>query len=69
MAAISMAGGVLHNTGQVAVAVLLLNTAEIWSLLTPLGIAGMVCGLVTGMVATLVYRRLPKGLLPQERRA
>jgi len=69
MAAISMAGGVLHNTGQVAVAVLLLNTTELWSLLTPLGIAGMVCGLVTGMVATLVYRRLPKGLLPQERRA
>ena len=64
MVGISMAGGVFHNVGQVAVAVLLLNTPEVWSLLTPLGIAGMVCGLVTGMVSHILYTRLPKGLLP-----
>jgi heptaprenyl diphosphate synthase len=64
MVAISMAGGVFHNVGQVAVAVLLLNTPEVWSLLTPLGIAGMVCGLVTGMVSHILYTRIPKGLVP-----
>lgn len=59
-----IAGGVMHNVGQVAVAMLILQTPSLvyyLSLLIPVG-GGM--GLLTGTVATLLMRHLPplKGL-------
>ncbi len=56
--AVSMAGGVLHNAGQVLVAVLILKTPALLYDLIPLTAAGLVCGALTGVAATLVLRHL-----------
>ena len=54
-----IAGGVMHNVGQVATAMLILQTPSLvyyLGILVPVG-AGM--GLLTGTVATMLMRVLP----------
>jgi len=54
-----IAGGVLHNVGQVAVAMLILQTPSLiyyLGILMPVG-AGM--GLLTGTIANMLMRHLP----------
>ncbi len=54
-----IAGGVLHNIGQVAVAMLILQTPSLvyyLGLLIPVG-AGM--GLLTGTIATVLTHKIP----------
>ena len=45
---VSVAGGVLHNLGQIIVAVLLLGTAEIAYYMIVLAITGTVAGVFVG---------------------
>jgi heptaprenyl diphosphate synthase len=56
--AVSAAGGVAHNTGQIAAAVFLLRSRMIVWYLPPLWIAGVVSGLLVGLVSGLVCIKL-----------
>ena len=58
-AGVSVAGGVAHNVGQIAVAILLLETAEIGYYLPVLCITGTVAGIFIGLVSSLLIRRIP----------
>ena len=57
--AVSMVGGVMHNVGQVAMAMIILHTAK--QMLYYLGIltlVGLACGALTGIAATGVMKHL-----------
>ena len=58
-AGVSIAGAVCHNGGQIAVAMLLLETAEIGYYLPVLCVSGAVTGICIGLVAALLIRRVP----------
>ena len=55
---VSIAGGVFHNVGQMIVAVLVVETFSISYYLPVLMIAGLVTGLVIGLVADGMLKRL-----------
>lgn len=56
---VSIAGGVTHNVGQILVAMLLLNTAELGYYLIVLAVTGTIAGLLIGLCASLLIRRIP----------
>lgn len=55
MTGVSIIGGVTHNMGQIITAVLLLNTPQIAYYLPILMIAGVVTGVIIGLVAVKLY--------------
>lgn len=55
---VSMAGGVFHNAGQMLAAIVLVSSAKAIYYFPVLLIAGMVTGIVIGMIATLIMRAL-----------
>ena len=55
---VSMVGGVMHNVGQVAVAMLLLHTPQLLYYMAVLIFVGMACGALTGVVASSVMKHL-----------
>lgn len=57
MISVSMAGGICHNLGQVAVAALLVENYRILFYFVVLYFAGMLTGALVGVVAWEVYRR------------
>ena len=59
LAGVSVAGGVLHNVGQILMAMLLLGTAELGYYLVILAVTGTVAGLFVGLCAVLLIRRIP----------
>ena len=63
---IAMAGAVAHNVGQVALAMLILQTAKLVYYMAILMLAGLVTGFVTGTIASILIRRLPRDLLPKD---
>lgn len=56
---VSVAGGVLHNVGQILMAMLLLGTAELGYYLVVLAVTGTVSGILIGLAGGLAARRLP----------
>lgn len=58
-AGVSVAGGAAHNIGQIAVAMALLETAEIGYYLPVLCITGTLAGVCIGLVSSLLIRRIP----------
>ncbi len=56
---VSVAGGVLHNVGQILVAILLLGTAEIGYYLIVLSVTGTIAGIVIGICAGIAIKRVP----------
>lgn len=54
---VSVAGGVMHNVGQIIMAVILLGTEQIALYLPVLIITGTATGIVIGIVAGLVINR------------
>lgn len=54
---VSMAGGFLHNMGQLAIAAILINDIRIFYYLPVLMISGTVAGVAIGIAAELVIRR------------
>jgi heptaprenyl diphosphate synthase len=58
--AVSMAGGLLHNVGQVGLAMIILQTPGLLFYMAILMLIGMVTGLATGIAARSVIRRFPK---------
>lgn len=55
---VSMAGGVMHNVGQVAVAMLLMHTPQLLYYMAVLTVVGMICGALTGFCASSVMKHL-----------
>ena len=53
-----MAGGVLHNMGQLLVAALLLQDSKIFLYFPVLLFSGMAAGIVIGLGAAVICRRL-----------
>ena len=57
---ISVAGGVAHNAGQILMAMLILQTRQLLGYLPVLAISGIAGGVLTGLAAALLIRRIPK---------
>lgn len=55
---VSMAGGVMHNVGQVALAMILLHTRQLLYYMAILILVGLACGALTGIVASSVMKHL-----------
>lgn len=58
--AVSVVGGVLHNVGQIVVACLVTETAELILYLPVLLISGVIAGIAIGVAAGLLIKRLEK---------
>ena len=56
--AVSVAGGVLHNVGQIAMACVILETNVIKYYLPFLVFSGVVAGIVVGLVAAVMIKRV-----------
>lgn len=56
---VSVAGGVGHNLGQVLMAMLLLDTAWLIWYLPVLIVTGIAGGILTGLTAAMLIRRIP----------
>lgn len=58
LAAISAAGGVLHNFGQVCVAALIIKNISVFVFLPHLMLFGALAGIITGIVCFIIIKRL-----------
>ena len=56
---VSVAGGILHNAGQITAAMVLMDTAQIVYYLPVLAISGTIAGIVIGIVAAILIKRVP----------
>ena len=63
--AAAIAGAVLHNVGQVAMAMWILRTDGLVWYMGILMLVGLVTGSVTGTIAQVLDKRMPKSLLPK----
>jgi heptaprenyl diphosphate synthase len=57
---VSVAGGILHNIGQIATACIVMETAQIAYYLPVLFISGTVAGILIGLTAAMILKRLDK---------
>ncbi len=57
---VSVAGGVLHNVGQILMAMIMLGTAELGYYLIVLAVTGTVSGILIGLCAGIAIKRVPK---------
>ena len=57
MVGVSVAGGVLHNVGQILMAMLLLGTAELGYYLIVLAVTGTVSGIFVGLCGSFAVKR------------
>ena len=57
---VSMIGGLSHNVGQVALAMVILGTPKLVYYMAVLMVAGLVTGMATGFAATGIIRRFQK---------
>lgn len=60
---VSVAGAVLHNVGQILMAMVLLGTAELGYYLMVLAVTGTVAGIAIGLCGHLAITRIPQRLL------
>ena len=57
---ISVACGVAHNAGQILMAMLILQTKQLLGYLPVLAVSGIAGGVLTGLAAALLIRRIPE---------
>lgn len=57
---VSLVGGLAHNAGQIAAAILLVENARIAYYFIPLAVTGIITGIVIGIVSGIMIRRLAK---------
>ena len=55
----SVAGGVMHNVGQILMAMLLLETAEIGYYLVVLTVSGVIAGVFVGLCGAMLIKKIP----------
>ena len=60
--AVSAAGGIAHNIGQIIVAMFVVNTSGIVWYLAVLWISGIVSGIIIGVIGAVLVKRLPQSL-------
>lgn len=58
MIGVSVAGAVMHNIGQILMAVIILGTREIIYYLPVLAISGIIAGVVIGIVSAIITERI-----------
>ena len=58
--AVSMAGGVLHNVGQVLLAMIILQTSQLLYYMAILLFVGLACGAITGIAARATISHMKK---------
>jgi heptaprenyl diphosphate synthase len=56
---VSVAGGVTHNVGQILIAMLVLETAELGYYLVVLTVTGVVAGVFVGLCGASLVRKIP----------
>ena len=56
---VSVAGGVMHNAGQILVAAFLLNTPQIAYYMVVLAVTGTLSGICIGLCGALLIKRVP----------
>lgn len=56
--AVSVAGGVLHNVGQIGMACVLLKTSELVYYLPVLALSGILAGVLIGVLAAILVKRI-----------
>ena len=59
---VSVTGAVLHNVGQILMAMLILGTAELGYYLIVLAVSGTIAGVLIGLCGALLIRRIPDRL-------
>ena len=59
---VSVAGGVTHNAGQILMAMLLLETAELGYYMAVLTFTGTVAGILVGICGSVLVRKIPQKL-------
>lgn len=57
---VGVAGGVAHNAGQILMAMLILQTKQLLGYLPVLAVSGIAGGVLTGLTAALLIRRIPE---------
>ena len=57
---VSVAGGVLHNVGQILMAMLMLRTAELGYYLVVLAVTGTISGVLIGVCGAIMIKRIPE---------
>jgi heptaprenyl diphosphate synthase len=62
MVGVSVAGAVAHNVGQILMAMLLLETAELGYYLVVLTVSGTIAGVLIGLCGALLVRRIPENI-------
>ena len=62
---VSMIGGLSHNVGQVALAMVILNTPKLMYYMAILMVVGLITGLATGLAANGIIRRFQKEKTPR----
>ena len=67
MAGISIIGGIMHNIAQLVIAYILLDNDVIFYYMPILIIVGAICGLVMGILASIIYNRLDKALMKDKK--
>lgn len=60
---VSVAGGVTHNVGQILMAMLLLDTAELGYYLVILTVTGTISGILIGLCGAALIKRVPKNII------
>lgn len=54
---VSIAGGVFHNIGQLLLAMMIVETYQVWYYFPVLLVSGLVTGLLIGIVSSEVLKR------------
>lgn len=57
---VSVAGAILHNVGQIIMAIILLGTAELGYYLIVLSVTGTLSGIFIGLCGNLMCKRIPQ---------
>ncbi len=57
---VSVAGGVAHNIGQIAVAIVLLNSTQIAFYLAILLVSGIIAGVAVGIAGSILVLKIPE---------
>ena len=57
---VSVAGGVTHNAGQILMAMLLLETAELGYYLVVLTVTGTIAGILVGLCGSVLIKKIPE---------
>lgn len=55
---VSMVGGVMHNVGQISLAMIILQSSNLMGYMAILMIAGLVSGALTGVCASMVMKHM-----------